>query len=333
MRDTTKAGAFRAGGPVDNLLTWKKGKAGGSTGPTVGQMGHMKARLERIAAKTPEVMVKITGSAKGAKRTGAHLSYITREGALQATNERGEVIEGKDAVKDLTTEWLADRPAQAGSRRAPDTRNMVLSMPPGTDPDLVFRAVRTFADKEFGDNHQFVAVLHTDEKHPHVHLTVKTRGFDGKNLNPKKADLQRWREGFAKELRALDIPAEATPRQLRGVVKKPDRQPIRHMRKRGKLPRVDLERAQAAASKKQPHPAEVRALANAARIRAGWKTTADALRADQDPDARRLAGQVERFAAELPRPTTARQQLSEAMRSAERNRAENRGATKGTERG
>ncbi len=36
----------------------------------------------------------------------------------------------------------------------------------------------------------------------------------------KKGDPQIWREGFAKELRARGVEAEATPRATRGVVKK-----------------------------------------------------------------------------------------------------------------
>lgn len=328
MRDTTKVGAFQTGGPVDQLLTWKKGK-GSSKGPTVGQMGQMKARLDRITRKAPEVMVKVTGSAAGGKKTNAHLSYITREGSLTATNERGELIEGKGTVKDLATEWLADRPAQVGQRRAPDTRNLVLSMPPGHDPETVFRAARTFADKEFGDNHQFLAVLHTDEKHPHVHLTVKTRGYDGKNLNPKKADLQRWREGFAKELRDLDIPAEATPRQLRGVVRKPDRQAARQMRKRGKVPRVDLQRVKDAAATGRAHPAEKKALVRAQAVRDGWVATAAALKAEPDESSQRLAQQVERFIQEMPQAITERQRLQAAIRAQERNRAAERGPERG----
>jgi len=63
-------------------------------------------------------------------------------------------------------------------------------------------------------------VLHTFEtdpdpnaaRHPHVHLTVKTAGFDGTRLNPRKPDLQRWREGFAEALREHGIEATTTSR-------------------------------------------------------------------------------------------------------------------------
>jgi hypothetical protein len=48
--------------------------------------------------------------------------------------------------------------------------------------------------------------------HPHVHLTVKATGFDGMRLNPRKPDLQRWREGFAEALRQHGIEATTTSR-------------------------------------------------------------------------------------------------------------------------
>ena len=68
--------------------------------------------------------------------------------------------------------------------------------------------------------HQYAMVLHTFEtdpdpnpsRHPHVHLTIKTAGLDGTRLNPRKPDIQRWREGFAEALREQGIEATTTSR-------------------------------------------------------------------------------------------------------------------------
>ena len=46
---------------------------------------------------------------------------------------------------------------------------------------------------------------------PHVHLTIKNLGFDGKRLHVKKGLPQIWREHFACELERLGVAAEATP--------------------------------------------------------------------------------------------------------------------------
>jgi hypothetical protein len=99
-------------------------------------------------------------------------------------------------------------------------------MPEGTSPLGVKRAVSDFAAKEFGgelDGHRYVMALHTYDtdpdpkpvKHPHVHLVVKAESRLGIRLNPRKADLQRWRDGFAKALNENGIEATSTPRQAR----------------------------------------------------------------------------------------------------------------------
>ena len=63
--------------------------------------------------------------------------------------------------------------------------------------------------------------------HPHVHLVVKAEHeYDGKRLNPRKADLQRWREKFAQNLTELGVAAAATRRDDRGCVKTNKKTPI-----------------------------------------------------------------------------------------------------------
>ena len=44
-----------------------------------------------------------------------------------------------------------------------------------------------------------VFALHTDTDNPHVHVCIKMASIKkrSKRLNPRKNDLQRWREGFA----------------------------------------------------------------------------------------------------------------------------------------
>ena len=69
---------------------------------------------------------------------------------------------------------------------------------------------------EFAD-HRYVMVLHDHQAHPHVHLSVKAASKQGKRLNPRKADLQRWRETFAERLRERGIDAQALPQITRGA--------------------------------------------------------------------------------------------------------------------
>lgn len=189
-------------------------------------------------------MVKITGFGRGAQHVQAHLSYITRNGKLELETERGDVLRDKDAVKDLFRQWSEDIGNSPRRRNQHDTMHMVLSMPEGTPETAVRDAARAYARRMFGANHEYVFVLHTDEPHPHVHLTVKMLGFDGKRLNPRKADLQAWRKAFAREMRDQGIEAEATPRSARGVVRKAEKSVLRHIeRGDGRPPRVPRVRA------------------------------------------------------------------------------------------
>ena len=110
--------------------------------------------------------------------------------------------------------------------------NIVLSMPAGTPPQKVLQAVKKFAREEFAHQHRYAMALHAEEKgkhgmHPHVHLVVKAEHeYDGSRLNPRKADLQRWREQFAEYLTELGVAATATRREDRGFVKTHKKTPI-----------------------------------------------------------------------------------------------------------
>lgn len=180
----------------------------------------LKSAIRAAARKAPEVMVKISGSGKGVGQLRAHLEYISRNGKLSLETDDGQVVEGRAAVRDLAEEWKFGLYGMPEEGRRRESLNIVLSMPPGTDPDAVRAAAAEFAKQQFGNERPYAFVAHDDEKHPHVHLCVKVLGRDGTRLNPRKADLQMWREHFAESLRANGIEASATPRRARGTRRK-----------------------------------------------------------------------------------------------------------------
>jgi hypothetical protein len=101
-----------------------------------------------------------------------------------------------------------------GSHRR-EAFNIMLSMSAGTRPEFVQKAAREFAQVELV-GHRWVMVLHDHQANPHVHLSVRAESMTGERLNPRKADLHRWRETFAEKLRGLGIDAEATRQMTRG---------------------------------------------------------------------------------------------------------------------
>lgn len=219
-----------------------------------------RARLDRIARRVPEVMVKVTGRTRDGGHLQNHLAYIGRNGKLPLEGPDGERLQSRAQVRRLVGDWMAE--VEADPRRRKDsavTLSIVLSMPPGTDPFRMHDASRAFAGQTFGDSHPYVFAFHTDERHPHVHLTVRTLGHDGHKLNPRKADLEQWRQAFAAALRDRGVEAEATPRRTRGVVRKAEQGALRRIRSRfsqgqGEPPNVDVAAAREALDKARKTP-------------------------------------------------------------------------------
>lgn len=194
----------------------------------VGGAAAARSRLKGIVRKAPEVMVKVSGGGKGMRAIKAHMDYISRNGDVALENEAGEIFHGKEEVRSLRDDWKFGQYGIPEESHRKEAFNIVLSMPPGTDRKSVTDAAREFAKSEFGGNFHYVFATHDDEAHPHVHLCVNAQGDDGTRLNPRKADLQRWREGFAEALREHGIEANATPRLVRGARRKTRRQPALH---------------------------------------------------------------------------------------------------------
>ena len=173
-----------------------------------------RAKLARIVRGAPEVVVKVTGRQKGASHVKAHLDYIGRKGEIDIETRDGELLTSKEDIAERAEEWSDT--LQWRSRPTVSSVSMIFSMPEGTDPEKVLGAVRALAHAELSDNHDYVLALHTDTPRPHVHLTVQAEGLDRTRFNPRPVQLNRFRERFARELRARGIAAEATPRRARG---------------------------------------------------------------------------------------------------------------------
>ena len=179
----------------------------------------IRRRIEAtVVRRVPQVMVKVTGGGRGMAAIAAHFRYISKNCKLDIEDDRGVMRDGKEALHDLVAQWrhsgaLID---DAGHRR--EAFNIMLSMPQGTDPQIVQKAAREFAQAELA-GHRFVMVLHQHQANPHVHLSVRAESMRGARLNPRKADLHRWRETFAEKLRGWGVEAEATRQATRGATR------------------------------------------------------------------------------------------------------------------
>lgn len=294
----------------------------------------VRARLARIAARTPEVMVKVTGRTRDPAHLAAHLSYITRNGQLAADGRDGLSIEGRDEILDVARAWSAE--ALMDSRRrvnTPMSIAIILSMPAGTDAIRLRDAARAFASEMFDDRFEYVLALHTDTAHPHVHLTLNTLGSEGERLNPRKADLESWRQAFARCLRERSVAAEATPRRARGVTRKSERGAMRRLRERhqsgqGGVGRVAAAKIRDAAQWAFGQCADAgdwdrRLVERQAKVRRSYLAQAKLLQTSERADDRELGRSVEAFVRSMAPPDTERLALARALRAAnERARAD-----------
>lgn len=202
----------------------------------------VRARVQRIVKRSPQVMVRISGGGKGMRHIRAHLAYITRNGKLPALDQDDDRHEGRDGLVGLGDEMQFGGFPIADLSERREAFNIILSMPEGTDAEGVRRAAARFAADEF-QGHQYAMVLHsygTDPhkdpaRHPHMHLCVKAMGEDGRRLNPRKHDLRRWRERFAQRLREHGIDAAANNRLERLQPQRGVRQSVLQKQTRGEM--------------------------------------------------------------------------------------------------
>jgi type IV secretory pathway VirD2 relaxase len=272
-------------------------------------------------------MVKITGRTRDGAHLRAHLDYISRNGQLDLEGSDGALVVGKGEVVDLARDWATAAEADTGRRaNSPVSLSVILSMPAGTNEIALRDAARAFAIEMFADQHDYVFTLHTDTPRPHVHLSVCARGRDGERLNPKKADLETWRQTFAQALRDRGVEAEATPRRARGVTLKAERAPLRKIRERheaglGEPARVQRsayrEAARAAFGAESAWPLwEARMVDRQAKVRGLYLAQAKVLGRSANPADQALGAKVEAFVRAMPQPDSQRLALARELRAA-----------------
>ena len=253
----------------------------------------IRARIEAtVVRRAPQVMVKVTGGGRGMQAIAAHFRYISKNGRLDIEDERGEKMRGKETLPELADDWrfggtLID---DIGDRR--EAFNIMLSMSRGTDPLSVMHAAREFAKIELAD-HKYVMVLHDHQANPHVHISVRAESKHGKRLNPRKADLHRWRETFAEKLRDRGVEAEVTRQATRGRSRNYD--PLWRIKARedGRL------RTSRPNAKSSPQARSTRAEAVEAWVQVGRALATSAQKADRDL-ARLIAVFVQEMAPASP---------------------------------
>lgn len=306
--------------PLFDLVTYARRGPGRRDHLTPAQI----QQIGRTVGRTPEVMVKVLPRpANTLSAVRRHLDYIGREGELDLETDDGEKLRGDHVGRGLVEDWdlevdahrpranLVSRPGMQAPRLV---HKLMFSMPAGTPPDKVLKAVQNFCREEFALKHRYAMALHTDEPHPHVHVVLKAVSEQGERLHIEKATLREWRREFARHLRALDVPANATQRYVRGETspRKSDgifraglRGQSTHMRERAEAVARDLSRGNL-----RVEPGKAKLVETHNVVRQGWWAISDILVREKHSD---LAAEVRRFAKEMPPPMTEREWLASKL--------------------
>jgi hypothetical protein len=314
---------IREGEPLLDIVSYGRGGPEGSGGRlTPAQVDHIRRTVQRV----PEAVVKVLPrDSNDLNSAGRHLNYIGRYGKLELETDDGERLQGKGIGKTLLEDWDVDiddirrqaNLAATKGRKPPKLiHKLMFSMPPGTPPEKVLAAVQNLAREQFALQHRYAFVLHTDESHPHVHLVLKAISEQGVRLNIQKATLRHWRSEFARNLRLLGVPANATERAVRGESKKPKRDGIYRAGLRGDSSHIRAQ-AEAVANALIKDDIQVETgkrllLQTRKEVEHGWHSVAGLLKRD---GLHNLADDVTRFVARMPRVRTDRERIAIELKS------------------
>lgn len=301
--------------PILDIASYGRGGAPGRIRLSPSQI----SQIRRTVARTPEVMVKVTGGGSSAGAVAAHMAYLSHKGEIELETDEGDRV-SKDAQKEMLKDWhleLSRGQYRAGRDRGKEGRqsklvhNIVLSMPAPTPADAVFSAARAFAREKFGAQYRYVMALHTHQQHPHVHLVVKAEGLDGQRLRIDKERLREWRADFAQQMRGQDIEANATSRFERGQTKKGASRATYRAKRRANSYTLRAQVTSIASELSKTgtiqDPARPKLVKTRKALLARWDAVATALDAQGEVV---LAGDVRYFARHLPPVLTDRERLA-----------------------
>jgi hypothetical protein len=265
---------------------------------------EIRDEIRALTQHSPQVMVKIISNQSDMGAVRKVLKYISRDHTLTITDELQDQYLGAEATLGLGEQFkYASLPVRETDGKWRETFHIEAGMPrDALDGKTLREAVQAFAATEFSGR-KYAWTFHDHQEHPHVHLLVRIVDCDFKRLNPRKADLQRWREAFARELRLRGVEARATRRVTRGVAHAG--QPLWNIeaKEQGRLGR---DRSDLLASGQN----------TMSRALSAWGHIHNALAASPDAADRQLAQQVKEYLASTPmvRHMAGRAQIEQEQR-------------------
>jgi len=157
-------------------------------------------------------------------------------------------------------------------------------------------------------------------------MVVRAVSEQGERLHIRKATLREWRQEFARHLRALGVPANATERAVRGENRSPKLDGIYRAEQRGESwrvrARVEEVGPEIFREKLRNEPGRETLIETRKMIERGWWVASDILARQGQ---RKLAEEVKQFVDRMPPSRTDREMIVEELRKHHRMRGSGRG--------
>ena len=148
-----------------------------------------------------------------------------------------------------------------------------------------------------------------------MHMVVKAVSEQGERLHIRKATLRGWRQQFARHLRALGVPANATERAVRGENRSPKLDVIYRAEQRGDSwrtrSRVDEVGREILRGILRNEPGKETLIETRKAIERGWWEASEILAAQGQGE---LAKEVKQFVGRMPPLRTDREMIAEGLR-------------------
>ena len=188
--------------------------------------------------QAPQAVVRIVphGGARTARQIRDQWKYLSRKGdvQLQRSERHFGIFLPAEQIVETAVSWVEQTGSEGDGVRGGDgrelTTHIVVSFPEGTDLASAFAAGRAWAEEVFGSGENggsfdYVTACHSDRPHPHVHVVVNRRAFEGHWLKISRRhpllNYERMRSAMVKVASRYGIDLEATSREERGITERP----------------------------------------------------------------------------------------------------------------
>ena len=323
----------------------------GHGNPNRAWKGNLSDR-SRVAKGMPQAVLKITSYGRGPADAKKLTRYIGEQGETEVETDDGSILGTVEEMEQLAQDWAADfSDAKGEVRKARDVMHVVVSVPAGSDHDKTVAAAREFFAESFGEKHEYAFAAHDETDHFHVHLLVKLRGRDGKQMRSTRKDPDLWRQKFAAKAREKGLRLDASPRWARGKGRRSSPPTaIYEMRRKGVIPFRDQEAAQEALRRARDpddrpteHEEAIREINRFERLefaKQAYRVIERSKKLNEDQErikALEMASELAVHAEQMPRPKSRIETMIQAVKKSdggpEQPNDDVRKLTKATERG